>query len=80
MIGDEVPHYPAYTTEQINWFDELTYKMRSPEVVVGVSVGVSNLRAPFRAFKFIPDNVVYCRPFNTAIFNFKAVEVSNIDA
>ncbi len=23
MIGDEVPHVPSYTTENINWWDEL---------------------------------------------------------
>jgi hypothetical protein len=23
IIGDEVPHCPSYTTEKINWFDEV---------------------------------------------------------
>jgi hypothetical protein len=23
LIGDEVPHPPSYTTEKINWFDEV---------------------------------------------------------
>lgn len=38
MIGDEVPHAPSYTTEKINWWEEL-------DMLVGMGVKVYGVRA-----------------------------------
>jgi hypothetical protein len=36
MIGDEVPHPPSYTTEKINWFDEVDRLVQMGVKIYGV--------------------------------------------
>jgi len=47
MIGDEVPHPPSYTTEHINWFDELDDLATQGVKVYGVRALNSNHSIPF---------------------------------
>jgi Ras-related C3 botulinum toxin substrate 1 len=47
MIGDEVPHTPSYTTEKINWWDELDHLVRMGVKIYGVRALNSNHSIPF---------------------------------
>lgn len=47
MIGDEVPHPPSFTTEAINWFDELDDLAAKQVKVYGVRALNSNHSIPF---------------------------------
>jgi len=47
MIGDEVPHPPSYTTEKINWFDELDDLASKDIKVYGVRALNSSHSIPF---------------------------------
>jgi len=47
MIGDEVPHPPSYTTEKINWFDELDRLVEKGVKVYGVRALSCTYAIPF---------------------------------
>jgi small GTP-binding protein len=47
MIGDEVPHPPSFTTERINWWEELDCLVNMGVKVYGVRALSSNHSIPF---------------------------------
>jgi len=47
MIGDEVPHAPSYTTENINWWEEMAALVNIGVKIYGVRALSSNHSIPF---------------------------------
>lgn len=47
MIGDEVPHCPSYTTEKINWWDEVDKLVDLGVKIYGVRALHNNHAIPF---------------------------------